>query len=414
MRFSIIIPTFNRASLVGQAIESALSQTHGGSEIIVVDDGSSDETQSVVEKYGAAVRYLRQVNSGKAAALNLGMNAAEGDVFVVLDDDDVFPTSAVASHARALRDNPTAGFSYGRYASFEGQSAPTVATPLVHHEYPNRDPRRLVVKLMEHCFLSNPSWAVRREVHRRTGPYNTALHRSQDFDMILRLARANAGAFVDEPVFLQRTHSGWRGPLSDRTFGVHTLDGWIKYNKVIFEEIDRTWRLSDFAPFAHDSAAGPEIEAALPWLQKGVILFLRKQYAGADTALKEYRERLGDRQPSGLEVRIASGLLNGDYGINELLTDSPERTAVARALRDGKWPLRMRMAFASNMRWRVRKALTYRNAQAVRSQIAFLSEAFGGITALAALAIRLDASAQSWRGDVTSGQGWQPLLARSS
>jgi glycosyltransferase involved in cell wall biosynthesis len=413
MRFSIIIPTFNRAPFIGQAIDSALSQTYGGSEIIVVDDGSTDETQSVVAKYGAAVRYLRQENKGKATALNLGMSAAEGDVFLVLDDDDVFPVSSVASHARALRENPMAGFTYGRYASFEGRSAPTAATPLVHHEYPNRDPRRLVVKLMEHCFLSNPSWAVRREVHHRTGPYNTALHRSQDFDMILRLARANDGVLVDDLVFFQRTHSGWRGPLSDRTFSVHTLDGWIKYNKVIFEDIDRTWTLSDFAPFAEEGVAAPEIEAALPWLQKGVILFLRKQYASADVALKEYRDRLGDRQPSDLEVGIASGLLSGDYNINELIAAGPERTAAIQSLRGGRWPFRMRMAFAANMRWRIRQALTYGNVEAARNRFTFVSEAFGGMTALAALVVRIDAAARNWRGDVTVDRNWPALVANS-
>jgi glycosyltransferase involved in cell wall biosynthesis len=402
MRFSIIIPTFNRAHLAGQAIESALSQTYGGSEIIVVDDGSTDETGAAVAKYGEAVRYLRQENSGKAAALNLGMKSATGDVFVVLDDDDVFPPTAIAAHAKGLNENPAATFTYGKYTSFEGMAAPTPETPMTQHDYPLRDPRRLLVKLMEHCFLTNPSWAVRREAQEEAGPYNVALYRSQDFDMILRLARANPGAFVDETVFWQRTHSDWRGPLADRTFGVHTMGKWAKYNRIIFEGIDQTWQLSDFAPFDSGTAVDPELETSLAWLQRGVAMFVRKHYPGAENALREFRTVLGARRPSGLEVKIASELLASDMGVDELLDAGPERAAVVEMMRTNNWPMRMRMAFASSMRWRVRRALVSRELQVARNEVRFLAEAFGGPAAIAALCVRLEAGAQ-----------WQPLLARS-
>jgi glycosyltransferase involved in cell wall biosynthesis len=124
MRFSIVIPTFNRAEMLGDAIRCALEQNHADREIIIVDDGSADETQSVVREFGKAARYLRQENQGKAAALNLGISASEGDVVTVLDDDDVFPPSTLAKHAAALAANPRAAFSYGRYLRFHGQAPP--------------------------------------------------------------------------------------------------------------------------------------------------------------------------------------------------------------------------------------------------------------------------------------------------
>src|ERR1700716_3941607 len=103
MRFSIIIPTFRRAQLLGDAIRAALAQSHTNREILVVDDGSPDDTPRVAATFGDAIRYFRQENKGKSAALNRGILASEGDVIIVLDDDDLFPPWTVAKHARALK-----------------------------------------------------------------------------------------------------------------------------------------------------------------------------------------------------------------------------------------------------------------------------------------------------------------------
>jgi len=127
MRFTIIIPTFNRAELLDQAIQSALAQTYTNREILVVDDGSSDDTRSVASKYGPGIRYLRQENQGKAAALNRGIAAAEGEVIAILDDDDLYPQWTLAKHAEALARNPTADFSFGRYVRFTGQKWPAAS-----------------------------------------------------------------------------------------------------------------------------------------------------------------------------------------------------------------------------------------------------------------------------------------------
>ncbi|MEZ5936947.1 MAG: glycosyltransferase family 2 protein [Hyphomonadaceae bacterium] len=397
MRFSIIIPTFNRADLIGQSIDSALAQTHAPAEVIVVDDGSSDDTRGAVEKYGERVRYVRQENGGKASALNNGVANSTGEVLVVLDDDDIFPKTTLAEHAQALAADPAAAFSFGRYARFEGDKPPTADTPLIYETYPTRDPRRLVVKLMEHCFLSNPAWAVRRQAQLEVGPYNTDLHRSQDFEMMLRMSRAHRGVFLDSTIFLQRTHSGWRGPMSDRTFGVHTTDKWVKYNRMIFEGIDQTWSLQDFAPFETD--AGETQDEALLYLQKGVIMFLRKHYPGAEAALKEYRRLLGARRPTQTELRIASGLMGGDYGVAELLEPGAQRDAAIATLRGVAWPLRLRMAFAQQLRWRLRSALSEQEHDKVRALMRFSAEAFGGATALTAMCAKVDGKVGLWRGD---------------
>jgi glycosyltransferase involved in cell wall biosynthesis len=176
MRFSVIIPTFKRAQLLGDAVRAALAQTHTNREILVVDDGSPDDTRSVASTFGEAVRYFRQENKGKSAALNLGISASTGDAIIVLDDDDLFPRWTVAKHAEALERNAAADFSFGRFVRFCGDRPPSSSDLWDEEFVPTHDPRRLVVKPMENCFLPNRAWAVRREVQMRVGPYDESMY----------------------------------------------------------------------------------------------------------------------------------------------------------------------------------------------------------------------------------------------
>ena len=87
-KVSVVIPTFNCGEFIGEAIESVLSQTYPPFEVIVVDDGSTDDTQSIVGKYGDGVRYTRHPNRGSSCARNIGIGFAKGDYLAFLDADD--------------------------------------------------------------------------------------------------------------------------------------------------------------------------------------------------------------------------------------------------------------------------------------------------------------------------------------
>ena len=108
-RVSVIIPTFNRAAIVGRAIESALTQTYRDVEIVVVDDGSSDNTRAVVEAFGPSVRYFYQENAGVTAARNLAMRKSCGEFLAFLDSDDAWAPWRLESQLAALRCHPEAG-----------------------------------------------------------------------------------------------------------------------------------------------------------------------------------------------------------------------------------------------------------------------------------------------------------------
>jgi glycosyltransferase involved in cell wall biosynthesis len=394
MRFSVIIPTFNRASLLRQAIDSVLSQTYSDLEIIVVDDGSTDNTREVVSSYGQQARYFGQENTGKPAALNVGIAVSCGDVINVLDDDDFLPPWALARHAEMLQKNRAAEFSYGRFVRFRGNAPPPLSELQDMELVPKRDPRRLVVKLMENCFLPNPSWAVRRSAQLKTGPYDEGLRYSEDYDMILRLARTNEGVLINDVVLFQRKHFANRGPISERAYMLDAIDKWVKYDARIFEKINRQWAVTDFRPFVDEPphACGD----AIALLQKGIILFQRKVYDGAAHALVQYRDHLEARSPTRTELRIATGLLGCRYGLTELISDRPASGMAMGWLRSGSWPMLMRIALASQLRWRVRAALSEADVDYAVKLVRFSREAFGMAATAAVLGSRYSAGRRHW------------------
>lgn len=106
---SVVIPTYNRAHLIGRAIESVLDQTYPHVEVIVVDDGSTDNTREVVESYDPRVRYIRQANAGAATARNTGLRVARGEFLALLDSDDEWFPWKLEAQLRVLDRYPEVG-----------------------------------------------------------------------------------------------------------------------------------------------------------------------------------------------------------------------------------------------------------------------------------------------------------------
>ena len=114
-RFSVIVPVFNGGRFVDRAIESILAQTYRAVEIVIVDDGSTDNTRQVVARYGAQVRYLASSNRGVSAARNLGAAAAIGDWLAFLDADDWYFPERLQWHAELIARDPSLDFLTGDY-----------------------------------------------------------------------------------------------------------------------------------------------------------------------------------------------------------------------------------------------------------------------------------------------------------
>ena len=112
MSVSLVIATFNHARLLAEAIDSALSQTLDPVDVVVVDDGSTDDTPAVLARYDARIRVLRQPNRGLAAARNAGLAATRGTYVAFLDADDVLAPAKLAEQVAVLERAPTVGWTY--------------------------------------------------------------------------------------------------------------------------------------------------------------------------------------------------------------------------------------------------------------------------------------------------------------
>ena len=125
MLVSTIVNNYNYGRYVGQAIESALRQTHPSVEVIVVDDGSTDDSRQVIGAFGARVAAVYQPNGGQAAALNTGWAHSHGEVVIFLDADDVLEPHVAADYAAAFGANPGAARAHCRMTVIDADGRPT-------------------------------------------------------------------------------------------------------------------------------------------------------------------------------------------------------------------------------------------------------------------------------------------------
>ncbi|MCC2641102.1 MAG: hypothetical protein K0S45_1515 [Nitrospira sp.] len=109
-RVSVVIPTYNCAQFLGRTVDSALGQTYRDFEVIVVDDGSTDETQTLMQTYGESIRYLYQKNQGASAARNVAVSRATGEFIAYLDADDMWSPEKLARQVEYLDAHPACGF----------------------------------------------------------------------------------------------------------------------------------------------------------------------------------------------------------------------------------------------------------------------------------------------------------------
>ncbi len=126
---SVVIPCYNQAHFLGEAIESVLAQSYPHLEIVVVDDGSPDNTEEVAARY-PGVRYVRQENQGLAAARNTGLRHSRGDYLVFLDADDRLLPEAVEAGLEHLHAHPECAFAFGKWRLIAVDGSPLPKLPL--------------------------------------------------------------------------------------------------------------------------------------------------------------------------------------------------------------------------------------------------------------------------------------------
>jgi hypothetical protein len=198
---SVVIPAYNQSQYLAAAIRSALAQTYEDIEVLVVDDGSTDDTRRVATGFDdSRVRYIYQNNAGLAAARNTGIRHARGSLLTFLDSDDLFLPEKLTLLRETLDANPRLGMVAGQAILIDELGEPL--GEVFERGFPSE---------ISDLLLGNPlhvgSVLLRREWQARIGLFDETLRSYEDWDMWLRLARAGCGmGWVAQPVSLYRFH----------------------------------------------------------------------------------------------------------------------------------------------------------------------------------------------------------------
>ncbi len=200
-----MIPTYNRACYLGAAIRSVLDQTFTDFELLVVDDGSTDDTAGLVGAFrDARLRYLSRPHRGIGATLNAGLGAARGRYIARLDSDDLWLPDMLATLVPALDAAPDTGVVYARAQAMDPEGLPLTPTLGV----PGRFPGESLASLVYDDCTCSVALLARRECFDGAGPYDETLLAHEDWDMCLRVARHCRFVFVDRVVARVRSHAG--------------------------------------------------------------------------------------------------------------------------------------------------------------------------------------------------------------
>lgn len=180
----MIIPCYQQGHFLGEAIESVLAQTLPAHEIIVVDDGSTDNTAAIVASY-SGVRYIFQENSGTATARNKGLNASTGAFLVFLDADDRLLGDALETGVTSLNAHPDCAFVFGRCRHLDHDGSPLTAIQPPYHESDD------YLAMLRVCPIWHPAAVVsRRSVFDVLKGFDTSLRACSDYDFYLRVTRS--------------------------------------------------------------------------------------------------------------------------------------------------------------------------------------------------------------------------------
>jgi glycosyltransferase involved in cell wall biosynthesis len=226
-RLSVIIPTFNRADFLREALESVLGQDYlegvpaSGFELLVVDDGSTDETAGVAADFAPGIRYHRMEHAGVSAARNRGLALTKGELVAFLDSDDLWLPGKLSAQIAFLDSRPDA------VMCCTGEIWIRNGVRVNPREKHAKSSGWVFDRFLPLCLLSLSSALFRRRLFREIGTFDEDLPACEDYDLGLRLALRHPVFFLPEPLIVKR--GGHADQLSRKYWGmdrfrVHALE----------------------------------------------------------------------------------------------------------------------------------------------------------------------------------------------
>lgn len=232
---SVIIPTYNRATLLCDAINSVFAQSYTNFELIVIDDGSTDNTDAIINSFqDDRLVYVRQENNGRSAARNKALSMASGRYIAFLDSDDLYLPDKLERQVNYMATHPSIGMLYT-----SAQCINEHGEQLKGHVYLASAEGHIYkdVAFFQPVTITLPTVMVRKEVFDSVGFFDEGMDRFEDTDMWRRIAKKCIIGIISEPTCLLRTHHDNCLESQQPEMVIKHIDQYIA--KVFMEDIDK-------------------------------------------------------------------------------------------------------------------------------------------------------------------------------
>lgn len=210
MQIDIILPSYNRASILDRAIQSVLNQSHQHFRLFVIDDGSTDETALVIAKHAGneKVHYLKQDNKGVSAARNFGIKASTAEWIAFLDSDDEWLPQKLATQVKFIKDHPDLRFVHSNEIWIRHGAR---VNPKNKFNKSNVD---IFKRSLELCLISPSTVMMKRELSSQHGHFDESFTVCEDYDLWLKILAREEVGFISE--LLIKKYGGHEDQLSTK------------------------------------------------------------------------------------------------------------------------------------------------------------------------------------------------------
>ena len=235
---SVIVPTFNRAAMVVEAVESVLAQRKLDFELIVVDDGSTDDTEERLKTYGPRVRYYKQTNTGVSAARNRGLERSRAPIVAFLDSDDLWLPDKLRVQQEYMAKHPEVLICQTEEIWWRNGRR---VNPKKHHQKPSGNIFR---RSLDFCLVSPSATMARCELFGSVGYFDEELRAAEDYDLWLRVAVDYPVPLLPEPLVIKR--GGHPDQLSARPaidrYRIRALEKLLSSGRLSKKQYEWTWQ----------------------------------------------------------------------------------------------------------------------------------------------------------------------------
>jgi len=200
-KVSVILPTYNRVHLIGRAIQSILNQTYQDFEIIIIDDGSKDDTEKIIRGFqekDKRIKYIRfEENKGAAAARNAGIKMSKGEYITFQDSDDEWVIDKLEKQMKIIETSSENIVVYCGFWRIDGDEKTYIPDIKISNREGN-----IHKELLKRNFIGTPSILLLKKNLEKIGMFDENLSRLQDWDLVIRLSRYYNFILIDEPLYI--------------------------------------------------------------------------------------------------------------------------------------------------------------------------------------------------------------------